>query len=789
MSTIAKLGVFIVGMIAVFAIILTYIVKTQITPEMVRKTLLPIVEDSLHRTVDFGDIEIGVFSGITVADLRVSGKSGTDELFSVKNIELHYQLLPLLTGKVVIDKILLNHPKIHIVRLADGGFNFSDLVPQAGVVEDPNNKTLNQHAQPSGTFDLFIKEVNIVAGELLYVDKFINAKTPYRYTLGKLKIKARQISFDKSFPLELSAVLNGANIDVSGNYDLARSIGDLSLRLEPLDLVKFAPYYREKLDGKLGSGRLSLNLDIDVSAGLITSTGKIKTDNLDLVMAQFPDAHIKNAELGVSYALGFNSNKHLLKISTLLLDFNGIELGAEGELDLSSADPFMVLSLIFNKFDLRDAMQNLPLELSREYKKYSFAGTIDGRVELAGRVDSGASLFKSANLNLMDVRASADNLRAGISGDISYAAKVLETDNLQLQYGDQQLQLQFSAKNENSKFNGNFKLLAPLLDFNKLIPANSNTESVHVSGDSPSTSVATNSNVEIGPFDLPVNMIGTIAVGRVIYKELNINNLTANLSLRDNYLSLPGISGQIGNGNFQASAKINLGVRGLAYKGKVALKQPTIATLIDGLAPLAKQSASGALQFKSTFSGKGTSSSSLNALNLKGNFTLLDGEVTGSPLLAEFASFLGNQDLKVLSFKSFTGDYYLNDGLANVDGLIDSSKMKLAPSGTITVMGNMDLKLDAKFAPATMFRLKVSKSIKRVLVDNNGWGQLPLQLKGNVAAPKFGFDTVAIQRIATDKATTELSEKIMKEIAPESTDGAEPMKQLLDETLNKLFGK
>ena len=788
MSTIAKLGVFIVGMIVILAIILTYVVKTQITPEMVRKTLLPIVEDSLHRTVDFGDIEIGIFSGITVADLSVSGKSGTDELFSVDNIELHYQLLPLLTGKVVIDKILLNHPKINIVRLTSGLFNFSDLVPQAGVTEEPKGKTQNQQSQSSGTFDIFIKEIHIVAGELLYVDKFINAKTPYRYTLSKLNIKAQQISLDKSFPLELSAVLNGANIDVSGNYDLARSIGDLSLRLAPLDLVKFAPYYRDKFTGKLGSGRLSLNLDINVSADAITSTGKIKTDNLDLVMAQFPDAHIKNAKLGVSYALGFNLDKHLLKISTLLLDFNGIELGAEGELDMSSDDPFMVLSLIFNRFDLRDAMQNLPLELSREYKKYSFAGTIDGRVELAGRVDNGASLFKSANLNLMDVRASADNLRAGISGDIAYAGKVLQADNLQLQYGDQQLQLQLFAKNEDGKFNGNFKLSAPLLNLNKLIPADSNTESVNVPGVSPTTTVATNSNNELGPFDLPVDMVGTIAVGRVIYKELNINNLTANLSLRDNYLTLPSILGQIGNGNFLASAQINLGVRGLMYKGKIALKQPTIATLIDGLAPLAKQSSSGALEFKSTFSGRGTSSTLLNVLNLKGNFTLLDGEVTGSPLLAEFASFLGNQNLKVLSFKVFTGDYYLNDGLANISGLIDSSKMQLAPSGTITVAGDMDLKLDARFAPATMFRLKVDKNIKRAMVDKNGWGLLPLQLRGNVDTPEFGFDTVALQRIATDKATTELSERIMKEIAPESVDGAEPMKQLLDETLNKLFG-
>jgi len=793
MSVSTKLAISIIGVIAVIVTVFTVIVKTQITPDRVRKTLLPLVEDSLQRKVDFGKINIGIFSGITVAKLKVASKSDVNELFSVDNIELHYQLWPLLTGKVVIDQILLNRPKIHITRLPSGVLNFNDLLPQIDESKEYQHSGQQYKAtELNSSFDLFVKEINIVDGELLYVDKFINAKNPYRYTLKKLNIKARQIAFDKSFPIELSAIINDANIDISGNYDLSKRVGSLSLQLEPLDLVRFAPYYRKKFPGKLSSGRLALNLDIDVNADSVSSTGKIETDNLDLVLAQYPDAHIKKAKLGIDYALSFNLRKSLLRVSTLLLDFNGINLGAEGEFDLSSDDQFMVFSLIFDKFDLRDVMQNLPLELSREYKKYSFAGMIDGRVELAGKIDSGVDLFKSANLNLMDVRASAENLRAGINGDISYAGKVLQTDNLQLQYGDQQLQLQLLAKNENGKYNGNFKLSAPLLDINKLIPTESNSGKVIVSNDSTISTEHTNPvehrNSEIGPFDFPVKMAGTIVVGRVVYKELNIDNLNANLILQDNYLTISNLFGKIGNGNLSASAQVDLGVSGLAYKGKLALKQPTIAILVDGLMPRAKQSSSGALQFNSSFSGQGTGSSLMNKLIFKGDFTVLNGEVTGSPLLADFSSFLGNQDLRVLKFNSFAGKYYLNAGVVKINSSIDSSKMKLAPSGTITVSGEMDLKLDAKFAPATMSKLKIDKKIMRALVDSSGWGQLPLQIKGNLDAPEFGFDTVAMQHIATDKVTTELSERIMEEIAPEAIGDAEPMKQLLDETLNKLFG-
>lgn len=794
MSTPVKIIIFMVGMLLILAVALTVVIKTQVTPEKVRETLLPLAEKSLHRNVDFGEIKIGLFSGISVADLQVMQKKGDEEFFSVKAVELHYQFLPLLTGKVVVDQILLDQPKISVTRLPDGQFNFSDLLPES--TGDKNTTVVANDKESTSlpkAFNLLVKEVDIKGGELQYVDKFINARSPFRYALEQLNFKARQITFDKAFPIDLSAVINDSNIDISGHYDLSRQAGDLIVHLAPLNLVQFAPYYRSAIPGKLGSAQLALNLEVDIEPELISSKGQIDLKDVDLVLDQFPKSGLKGAKLGADYALSFNPQKQLLKISTLLLNFNEINLGAEGEFDLSAAEPYMVLTLLLKQFDLREVMQNLPGELSKDYQKYSFAGLIDGQISLSGKLDSGIGLVNSAQFSLSDVRASSENLRAGISGDITYVDKVLQTENLFLQYGDQQAQLQVKAERATDNiFRGEFALSAETLDLNKILPE-SNDIAKDASGngtDVPQTERQKSLAEEIGPYDLPIDMAGTLAVNRLIYKKLNIDKVTADLSLKDNYLSIQNLSSQIGAGELKGSSRIHLGVKGFTYNGQMALSQPNVTTLVSGLFPESQQSVSGQLQWQNNFSGRGTLPDNLlQALKLKGDFKLQQGIAKGFPLLEQLAGFFGSPELKVLSFQSLTGQYNLQDGLTHINAHLDSSKAKLTPTGTINVDGRLNLLLDARFAPEILDKLGVSKSLKETVSDQNGWGKLPLQIQGTLAQPKIGYDSKALQNQAVDKAKEKASEKLLEKIAPGAGEDAEPIRKMLDNTLNKLFGK
>ena len=791
MSSSVKICLYIVAFVTILAAALTILVKTQVTPEKVKKTLLPLIETTLDRHVDFGEVNIGLLTGISVADIRVMQKGGKEDFFSIKSVELHYQLWQLLLGKVVVDQIKLNQPVIHCVRRSDGQFNFSDLLPEFPADNKSDTGPSIDKKTPkelTAAFHLLIKEVNIVDGQVFFVDKYKNPRSPFRYALNTLNIKARQIAFDKSFPIDLSAVVNGSNIDISGHYDVSQRSGDLTVHLAPLDILQFSPYYRAALPGKLGSALLALNLDVDFQPQQVSSKGTVSFDDVDLVLENFPKAPLGKVKITTEYALSYKFDKQLLDMSTLLLNFNGINLGAEGQLDLSNADPFIVFSLLFKQFDLREAMQKLPPGLSRDYQQYSFAGVVDGRVDLSGKMSSGLDLLKSVNLNLSDVRASAENLRAGISGDISYQNQILQSKNLLLQYGDQQAILQLKAeRSSEGLFKGTFSLSADTLNINKILQEQTET---NPEGSDDNDGVLQSQGQEdpphdIGPFNLPLDMTGRMAINRLIYKNLDINKVSAALSLKNNYLLVQNLSSQIAGGELRGNTIVNLGVRGLTYQGELALGQSNMVPLVVGLFPEFSETVSGTLQSQSWFSGYGTNPANfLRDLHLKGTFGLKNGEVRGASLLEGFASFLGASDLKALSFQSLNGQYDLQDGLAHINGQLDSSKMKLTPTGTIDIAGRLNLHLGASFAPETLNKLGLSDKLKETISSGDGWGKLPLQIKGKLDNPKFSYDSTALQKQIVEQA----SQKLMGKVSPDDSGDQEPIRQMLDKTLNKLFG-
>ncbi len=55
------------------------------------------------------------------------------------------------------------------------------------------------------------------------------------------------MTFDAPFPIDVSAVLNGTQIDVSGSYNILQRSGELLIHSAALDVVQFAPYFRDHI--------------------------------------------------------------------------------------------------------------------------------------------------------------------------------------------------------------------------------------------------------------------------------------------------------------------------------------------------------------------------------------------------------------------------------------------------------------------------------------------------------------------------------------------------------------
>lgn len=785
MSKTAKIALATGGTVVFLLVSLSILVKMVVTPEKIRENLLPYVEASLQRKVDVGDIDIGFFSGVSLSDLRVQKKETPDDFVSVKLLALHYKLLPLFKGDLVIDQILLEDPRIEIVRTAADEFNFSDLLPSREQSQGAGSG--GAAAQRSSAFDLLVNQIVISGGELHFVDRSQRSRSPDRYSFEQISFEASRITLDGPFPIEFSAMLNGSQIAAAGFYDIAKQAADIDLQLSALDLVQFEPYYRQVLPGKLASVAVSLNLEAQVKGDAIDSKGKLLFEKLDLALTDFPELALQQAKLEVDYAINYQFSQKRLALSTLLVQLNDTAIGAEGTVDLAGQEPRLALAVLFNRLDLRSLVDSLPEGVSKDLRRYRLAGVVDGRGDFSGSPREGVKLLKSAAIELTDVAASIETLRAAVTGQIRLDGQSLEAKQLQLDLGGQAAQLDFRAENMfGSLIRGDFKLAAKQFDLNPFLPEEKRPVGVGSEGTQQERKKTLAEDV--GPFDLPLDIQGTLRVGKLLYRKLALDNVAADMILKDNHLRIEPLRSGVAGGEVILNSDVNLGVKGLSYQGQMIFDQSNLASLLAGVVPQAQQSVSGLLRWQNDFSGRGVVLDDLlKALQIKGFLQVSQGQVSGSPLLEQLALFLDLPDLKVLSFDALESRYDLRNGLAKLSGQLNSSKVKLNPVGTIGVDGGLDIKLDARLAPELVERLGVKTGLKQSLSDDSGWGILPLTIRGSLTSPKIGFDAEALQRQATEQVKREVTKRLLDKVAPADQEQV-PVKQLLEGTLKRLFG-
>jgi len=821
MSRLTKISLLIFGIVVVIAIVMAVVVKTMVTPEKIRATVIPLTERSLHRKVALENIHIGLFSGISLQDLLVRQKEGSDNFIAVKSLDLHYRFLPLLTGKVVIDHIKLVQPQIIVIRHPDGTFNFDDLLGRK--IAEGSEKTKNaEQAVPSrstpknvssGTnMNLLVNSVSVSGGHLLFIDRSQSKQTPTRFSLDQVTFTANKITLDKSFPIELSAVLNGAKISISGAYDIKDKSGKVDFDLQPLDLVGFAPYYRQALPGKLGSGLISLNVKTDLSPDRIAAKGKVTLDKLDLMLNKLPKADLKQAKLEIDSSLSYQLNNKLLDFSSLLIKFNKIPIRTVGKINLSGKEPNLAMALFLDHLDLERINQGLPEGLAKDIRNYGLSGQVNALVELAGKPSSGARLLKKADLRFEDVQANLSGVKTAINGSVEFTGQEIKADKLLLNLADQPVQFSLDAKNLfGDHITGNFQLTADTLDFNKLMPVSKENEAVADKGENIANPQAVHEDTkgqggnvntsnpgqqtksgrsEIGPISIPAEINGKITINQGTYKQLGFDHLFVDIQLKNNHLQITQAGCNLAGGKVSASTDMDLGEKGLAYQGKLDLSKLQLAVLDNGLFPDSGQRITGMMDSGNTFSGHGTQPPELlKALQVNGQTQIKDGEISGSPLLITLANFLGNIDLENLSFLSLQSRYVMRNGVVSLQGALDSSVIKLQPEGTIAVDGPLNLNLNARLSPVAMAKLGSDNNLKQALTDENGWGLLPLKLEGTLSGPRVALDSKALQKQAVGKAKQELRKQLLEKISPDKKDQkSDQNKQLLDSTLKSLFG-
>lgn len=250
------------GIIVALLVGLTILAKLVISPELVKKTVLPKISAAINRQVSLGDVSVSIFSGIRLHDLVIQDKEDGQPFVKAGALRLDYRFWPLLLKRIEIKQVRLESPQLRVVRNADGSFNFSDLLVK---------KQQPAPAEPKAKdpINLAVSEVVVSDGRLIFDDRQGLGGKPYQAEISAIQFAARHISLDGEFPVLLQASLpGGMQFDLSGT---AAKVGSgptvvLAASLIAKDLAKLAaglpPSLGEKINKFALAGGLELNLKL-----------------------------------------------------------------------------------------------------------------------------------------------------------------------------------------------------------------------------------------------------------------------------------------------------------------------------------------------------------------------------------------------------------------------------------------------------------------------------------------------------------------------------------------------
>ncbi len=122
-----KIFIIVTSLIIITVIAMTVFIKVYVTAEKVKEYVIPAVEKSLNRRVSIGEIDINILKGIGMKDFSIKETDQKTDFLKCKEFVLRFQLMPLLSKKLIIDKLIVVSPSIRIERSKEGKYNYEDM--------------------------------------------------------------------------------------------------------------------------------------------------------------------------------------------------------------------------------------------------------------------------------------------------------------------------------------------------------------------------------------------------------------------------------------------------------------------------------------------------------------------------------------------------------------------------------------------------------------------------------------------------------------------------------------
>ncbi len=260
-----------------------------------REWLAEQASTALGRSVAFDEIGVSFRGGLgaSVGDLSI----GDDPAFSkesflkVGRAHVVVKILPALSGRYEVDRVVLESPRVNVIR-TKAGFNFDSIGkgPGGKPAEDAPAEAGDVAAAGGEALPFLVSLMDISDGRLSFVDR--SASPASEMVVEKLDFSASDVGFDSPVSIDLAMAVLGVaeqNIKVSGTVGPIGSPAaapqmplDLNVDVGPLviDRLKGVPMIGKSIPPELSSPD-PLVIKVDVSGKADAPVVKVSFDASD----------------------------------------------------------------------------------------------------------------------------------------------------------------------------------------------------------------------------------------------------------------------------------------------------------------------------------------------------------------------------------------------------------------------------------------------------------------------------------------------------------------------------
>lgn len=722
----------ITGFIVLFIVAISLVVFT-VDPNSFKPRIVEMVKAKKQRTLTLtGDIKLTLFPklGLDLGKASLSEHQGDREFAAVERLRLGVSWLPLLRKELLVEQVLVDGLRAHLVRYPDGTTNFDDLIKK----EEEEEKL---------KFD--IDKVKITSAALDFDDQQAKRKL----ALSEINISTRRIK--NNVPTEIAATFNlqsdapKLNLQNRINSVLVFDLDHKHYKLDELSYEAVGEA-ADITDFKLGfGGSADINLEtLDIAANNagLELRGTRGSDRLEVKLT-VPQLHMtkdKATSGKVTLDAKMQRPNGNLRAAGMLTELSG-------NAQTFKADAFTI-------------------ELSG----------VQGENAINGKLSSPVS----GNLDLLQVGLSK------IAANVTVSNSKLPNGGFKTELsGDAGV----SLKQENVHFNGALRMddshiktklvmqgfAQPKYDFDVDIDQ---LDADRYMSPKAATQTASQASSAEKPLDLSalknLNATGSLHVGALKFSNVKTNNLRIDLKAANGHLDAAPISANLYQGSLAGAASVNASATP-QFVVKQKLSNISVGPLIKDA--VNKDMLEGRGNINLDVATQGTTVSAMKK-NMNGNAGLLlnDGAIKGINIAAtlrnakaKFGVLKGQQTQAAnaqekTDFTELKASFAIHSGVAHNDDLSAKSPLlRLGGNGDIDLGNNSMNYLAKATVVGSLEGQGGADTLKGVTV--------PVRVSGPFDALKYSLDFNALVGEAVKSKVEQKKEEVKTKLEEQLKSG------------------